>query len=524
MAQCPLDVRTSRTRNVLPLFRSTGKLSATELDITEVEDATALLSYIHRGRWTAEQVTTAFCKRAALAHQLINCLMDADFDAAIQRARELDAYFARTGSIVGPLHGLPINIKDLTEVKGLHYTMGYVSWADCVSTEDAVVVASLRKAGAVIYVKTTMPQSGMCLETVSNLFGRTLSPFNTSLAAGGSSGGAGALTACRGSLVGIGTDSGGSIRVPAAFNGLYSLKPTKARLSYKGNANNSPGLGSGSAIGPMAHSVRDLTLITKVLLDDQPWDSDAAVVYKPWSDDQLLHSNITIGLIEWDGVVMPHPPIRRAIKIARARLEAAGHKIVMLEPFQFATAYEISSRMFYTVGTGFIKDALSQSGEPPIPSIKHKVDVPSGTVEQLAEAHKNWNAYKDAHLQWWMQTARQTSTGRPVDALLLPVCASVSFPHDYVQLWGYNSIYNMLDHPCVTLPVTEVDKTIDHTDLTYEAVSDKDRSNHHMYDPELFDGMPVGLQLVGRPYTEEKVLHIAGLVDEAIHFGKEAGH
>jgi amidase len=164
-----------------------------------------------------------------------------------------------------------------------------------------------------------------CLETVSNLYGRTPNPFNTSLTAGGSSGGEGALIACRGSILGIGTDSGGSIRVPAAFNGLYSLKPTNRRISYKGNMNNSPGLGSGSSIGPMAHSLRDLQLIAKVLIDDEPWLRDAAVVEKPWIEAQAK-SKFVIGLIEWDEVVMPHPPIQRAVQLSKAKIEAAGYE------------------------------------------------------------------------------------------------------------------------------------------------------------------------------------------------------
>jgi amidase len=155
------DVPQKIPRNVLPIFQSTKSLSAAECEITEVDDATALLGNIHNGIWTAEETIVAFCKRASIAHRLVNCLMDADFDAAIKRARELDAHLAKTGQVIGPLHGLPVSIKDLTAVKGLCYSMGYVSWANRISEEDANVVDSLRRAGAIIYVKTTMPQSGM---------------------------------------------------------------------------------------------------------------------------------------------------------------------------------------------------------------------------------------------------------------------------------------------------------------------------------------------------------------------------
>lgn len=204
--------------------------------------------------------------------------------------------------------------------------MGYVSWADKIAAEDAVTVDTLRRAGAIIYAKTTMPQSGMALECVSNLYGRTLNPFNTSLTPGGSSGGEGALIACRGSILGMGTDSGGSIRAPAAFNGLYGLKGTSSRISYKGNMNNSSGMGSASSIGPMAFSIRDLKLVTKVLVNDQQWLKDASVVAKPWNDILEKKKRLSIGLIEWDGSVMPHPPIRRALEMTKNRLLEAGHE------------------------------------------------------------------------------------------------------------------------------------------------------------------------------------------------------
>lgn len=166
---------------------------------------------------------------------------------------------------------------------------------------------------------------GQALETNSNLFGRTLNPFNILLTPGGSSGGEGALIACRGSLIGIGTDSGGSIRVPAAFHGLYGMKPTSSRVSYKGNQNNSLGLGSASSIGPLAVSIRDLKLCMKVMVDDQHWLQDGTVIEKPWQTLHLEGTKFNIGVIEWDGRVMPHPPIQRAVRVAREKIVAAGH-------------------------------------------------------------------------------------------------------------------------------------------------------------------------------------------------------
>lgn len=166
----------------MPIFRSCGLLSDRELEITDAEDCTAILEKIHSKEWSAYEVTVAFCKRAAIAQQLVNPLTEIDFEGGIQRAKELDEYLASTGKVVGPLHGLPISFKvrsallqalkglfrtgthrwqDLTDVKNMKVTMGFSAYADLVSKEDAVTVEALRNAGAIVYCKTTMPLIGM---------------------------------------------------------------------------------------------------------------------------------------------------------------------------------------------------------------------------------------------------------------------------------------------------------------------------------------------------------------------------
>lgn len=167
---------------------------------------------------------------------------------------------------------------------------------------------------------------GKAIESVSNLWGRTLNPHNTLLTPGGSSGGEGALVACRGSPVGIGTDIGGSIRAPAAFSGVYGIKPTSKRGTYKGNMNNSTSFSPiWSAMGPIGHSVRDLELISQVLNEAQPWLTDSRVVNKAWRTVSAP-SKVTIGVMWWDQVVQPHPPIQRALRELVGALRATGHE------------------------------------------------------------------------------------------------------------------------------------------------------------------------------------------------------
>jgi Asp-tRNA(Asn)/Glu-tRNA(Gln) amidotransferase A subunit family amidase len=169
-----------------------------------------------------------------------NCITELLPQRALERAAYLDAYLAEHKKPIGPLHGLPISVKEHIGMKGLDWNGGFVSWVGKVAKDDAHILSVLWSAGCVFYVRSTQPQSLMHLETSSNLYGYveevrrvlrwantgyrvTTNPFNTTLTAGGSSGGEGALVGFRGSCLGIGTDIGGSIRGPAANTGLPAI-------------------------------------------------------------------------------------------------------------------------------------------------------------------------------------------------------------------------------------------------------------------------------------------------------------
>jgi len=187
------------------------------------------------------------------------------FEEALAAAAELDEFMKVKGRPKGPLHGLPISVKEHVYLAGTPATSGFVAWADDISLADALIVKVFRDAGAVFHVKTTNPQGLMALETVSNLYGTTTNPFNTNLTPGGSSGGESALIAMRGSLLGIGTDIGGSIRVPAAFCGLYGLKPSVARLPHGGLSGAHGGMENIiGCVGPLATSLEDMRLFCDV--------------------------------------------------------------------------------------------------------------------------------------------------------------------------------------------------------------------------------------------------------------------
>ena len=250
------------------------------------------------------------------------------FPEGLRTAAALDDHFAKTGKVVGPLHGVPICIKDMYDLKGQRSTMGFVSWFDVIADKDSSLVKVLRAAGAVFYSKTTMPQAGMMLETRSNLWGETPNPFNKKLVAGGSSGGDSVMVAMRGSPVAPSSDIGGSIRAPAAFNGLYSIKPTADRIPKGGLRSAAPGnISVKVSCGPVCHSVDDLNTFTKVINAH-----GSLTQYEPnmipirWRDVEIPTGKLSFGVWEWDGVVNPHPPVARALKETAQKLIDAGHE------------------------------------------------------------------------------------------------------------------------------------------------------------------------------------------------------
>jgi amidase len=200
-------------------------------------------------------------QRAAIAQQLVSCLTEIMFNDALKRAAELDAHLAAGKEPIGPLHGLPVSLKDSIKVKGYDATIGYAALCFKPSPENAIIVDTLLAAGAVIYVKTNIPQTMMALDSHNNIFGRTLNPINpNAISAGGSSGGEGALLALRGSILGVGTDIGGSIRIPAMCHGLFGVKPSWQRIPYTNIEGGAPPgsskLGIATSAGPFAHSMR----------------------------------------------------------------------------------------------------------------------------------------------------------------------------------------------------------------------------------------------------------------------------
>lgn len=221
-------------------------------------------------------------------------------DEALARADELDAHFASTGNLIGPLHGIPMSVKEHIGLANRITHAGFVSFISHLPpTEDAHLVQLLKKAGAVFHLRTNQPQSLMHLDCNNNITGKTLNPWNLLLSPGGSSGGEGVSVGSKCSVLGIGTDIGGSIRAPAAFNNCYGLRPTALRIPVLGHVGLTPGQESIRGVaGPLAESVEGLEIFMKSALDQKPWDYETTLMPVPWRTDVKL-GEFTVAVM-WD--------------------------------------------------------------------------------------------------------------------------------------------------------------------------------------------------------------------------------
>ncbi|KAK7733031.1 hypothetical protein SLS53_008360 [Cytospora paraplurivora] len=460
--------------HLCPVASLSGILSARELAITgSAYDATALLAKIADGTFTSVEVVTAFCKRAAVAQQ------------------------------------------DCFHIEGYDASDGYISRAFDPSTTNSYLVSLVRAAGAVIIAKTNTPQTMLVAEAHNNLFGRTKNPTVSHLTCGGSSGGEGSVLAFRGSSLGIGTDVAGSIRVPAAANGIYGYKPSFGVLPMLGYAASSwTGMNTGvpAVCGPLARSARDLSLLTKAVRASRPWMDDPAIIphiLERGTSDRLP----VIGVIEKSGLT-PHPPVLRAIREASYQLRQAGYQVKPFEPVDFMEFDRVSRQLFTLDGLSYQKRELSKVGEPPVPSVKNinYWGIPPKAPEEMWVWSTKKLALQKQMLDLWNAAG--------VDVVLCPTGPYTAVKPDEWAHVIYTVAWNVVDYPAVTIPYTHADAGLDTVYENFEPLSEEDKTVQSLYDPQLMHGAPVNLQLVAQRLCDEQLLVDMERIDRVLNEGK----
>lgn len=387
-------------------------------------------------------------------------------ERALDRAKSLDEYLTKHGKPIGPLHGLPISVKEHIGMKDLDLNAGFIAWVGRTAPVDAHILSLLWKAGAVFYVRTTQPQTLMHLATSSGLYGVTVNPHNRNLTPGGSSGGEGAILGIRGSCMGVGTDIGGSVRSPAANNGVWGLRPTSCRLPMSGMAATMMGQEHiVPVVGPLSTSLAGIKLFMKTLIDQKPWLHEPSLLPFPWretSSTSLLRTSsgtrkLKIGIMKDDGVVRPHPTILRAIdQVVSALSSNPDIEIVEFPPHKHAEAWRIISSLYFADGATEESTAIDASGEPWRPLskfiIKDNVNCKTLTVPEVWKLTGEREGYRQEYSEHWNNVSGSIEGEDLVDVVLCPVGPGAAPPLDEARYWGYTSQWNLLDYPALSFP------------------------------------------------------------------------
>lgn len=511
--------------------------------------ASEIVQRIAKEEWTSSQVLEAYIARSAMAQAEANCLTEVLYEDARKRAKELDAEFATTKTLRGPFHGVPFSVKDNYQIEGYDATTGLTAWANNPGKKDACLVAQLRAAGAIIFVKTNVPQTMFAFECSNPLWGRTTNPWNNKYTCGGSSGGEAALLAMDGSAIGVGSDVGGSLRIPTSYCGIYSLKPTAERISSVGTPGIRPGFEAvRTSHGPLARSVQDCELFCKTIFGQK--DSSHQNIPMPYQAVELP-SKLRFGYYLSDGMIETSPVCKRVVLETVSALRKQGHECIeftsplnraAMEVFVALASSDGYKKMLSHLDSDPMEDSLFLvTLGPRLPSFVRKLacwiaktflgDSLFSQLFSLAR-EKSVTEFTDLTDQRNEITAawyEQIWDKYGFDGIIAPVQSLPVIPHGssaYLSpLAAATIIYNIVDSPVGIIPVTRVNPDTDQlsTDFVPGASGQSKVLESRMYlgknpiyDPKAMEGIPVGVQLVGKKWEDEKVLAMMHVVDEAL--------
>jgi len=453
--------------------------------------ATAMAAKVRQKEISPVELVEAHLARIAALNPKLNAFVEVDRDGSLLQARLAEAAVMRA-DVLGPLHGIPISIKSSMDVAGLHSESGTRLRAGYVATQDAPLVARLKAAGAIVLGVTNSPELLMAWETDNILYGRTNNPWDLSRTPGGSSGGEAAAIAAGCSAGGMGSDGGGSIRVPAHFSGICGLKPTPGRIPATGHFPTSVGpFALIGVVGPMASTVDDMKILFEVMQGPDDGDTSSAPVPVRWPSENNL-KKIRIGYFEDDGRTPVTADTRAAVRAAAAYLRQAGFDVVPFRPEGLDRARQLWWKFFGIAG-GMLLGPMTRGREADLSPILKEFNSwvtadPPHTAESLLET---WIGRDEVRLQIFAQM-------RDYPVLLCPAAAIPAFHHgernwsidgqtvSYLDAWSYAEWFNLLGTPALVLPVSQSS-----------------------------EGLPIGVQISATPWQEELVLSVAAALEKA---------
>ena len=466
-----------------------GVEDAPMMDEITRQPATALALLIRERKVSPVQVVEAYLHRIDQLNPQLNAIVTLAPDV-MERAAAAEAAVMR-GDELGPLHGLPFTVKDTIETAGLRSTSGSPVRAQFIPEHDAPAVARLLAAGAILLGKTNTAEMAMDYNTDNPVFGRATNPYDSSRTTGGSSGGEAVAIATCMSPGGLGSDLAGSVRIPAHFCGIAGLKPTMGQVPGGGQFPAAEGpYALGSVIGPMARTVSDLRLFFDVLAGNQASRPSTAV-----SSESLIPA-INGRRVAWyanDGVSPVTSETRQAVETAARVLSEAGLSVDEIRPPGIERGHDLWLKLFSRASVVQLRRVYAGREAEAGAFVRWRLATADNTpAPALDDYILSWcerDRFRSELISWMESTP----------LLLAPVGATPAFPHDSLKLtvdgqsvstfraFSYSQTFNVFDLPSAAIPVGQS-----------------------------AEGLPIGVQIIGRPFEEEAVLAAAGIIERAL--------
>lgn len=438
----------------------------------------SLATAIQSGQLTSVQLVTMFLSRIDEVNPKLNAVVHFNGDTALKHAAKADADL-KLGNLKGPLHGVPITIKDSLDTFDEVTTWGTLGRKDVRPGADATCVARLREAGAILMGKTNTPEFTLSFKTDNLVYGRTNNPFDIARTSGGSSGGAAAIVAARGSPLDLGTDTAGSIRLPAHFCGVAGIKPTSGRVPCTGNSLPTSGLLAPlTQVGPIGKCVDDLIMTLPLISGADFCDPHAvdAILRDP-HDTNI--KQLRFAFHTDNGIATPGKEVADTVTNAVRLL--ADHDMHCSEqrPSGLEMAGLILARLFAADGGAMIEQLLEDSGtEQPSPGIASTLERRRATKldnREFANLISLWHNFKSSMLGFF----------EDFDVLLCPVNADVAVRHsEEIGGYLYTGAYNLTGWPGVVIRAGTSS-----------------------------EGLPIGIQILARPWREDLALGVASWLE-----------
>ena len=448
--------------------------------------ATAMAKAIRDRKVSSEEVVCACLDRVRAVNPLLNAVVQEAGGAALAQARAADIDLGR-GRPPGPLHGVPMTIKDTLETAGLVCTAGTLGRSAFVPTEDAVAVARLRAAGAILIGKTNVPELALAPETDNRVYGRTNNPYDLSRSPGGSSGGEAAIIASGGSPLGLGSDCGGSIRAPAHFCGIAGMKPTAGRVSRTGHFPPVDGLTNRLwHVGPLSRFVEDLVLALGIVsgIDGR----DPLLVPMTLADPHLVALNGLRIAFYTDNGILAQPETGETVKKVAGVLSDAGAHVKEARPERIGETYDIWWGLSSADRGASVEAVLRVAGTAEVDRYMKRFQEAQRAVKPMTPSD-----FGALISRWDTFCASMIRFIENYDAIVCPVVAYPAQHHGFILEkdmdlgFSYCFTYNLTGWPAVVV--------------------------RGGTSPE---GLPIGVQIVARPSREDVALAIAQHIETVL--------